>query len=75
MSRLFLNNFKTNNKIINQGECIYRMAIQNKICKDCDKYTVCSWAKTIDKFDEEMVKNPINTIIEIKECPEFKDVK
>ena len=51
------------------------MAIQNKICKDCDKYTVCSWAKTIDKFDEEMVKNPINTIIEIKECPEFKDVK
>ena len=49
------------------------MAVENKICNDCDKSVVCQWAKIIDKFDEEVVKNPIQATIEIKDCPEFLD--
>lgn len=53
------------------------MAINNKICENCDKATVCSWATTLDKFDEEVATNKayIPVEIEIKECPEFKEVK
>ncbi len=50
------------------------MAVENKICSDCDKSVVCAWAKTIDKFDEEVVKNPIQATIEILECPEYLNV-
>lgn len=50
------------------------MAVENKICSDCDKSIVCAWAKTIDKFDGEVVKNPIQAIIEILECPEYLNV-
>ena len=50
------------------------MAVENKICNDCDKSIVCSWCKVIDKFDDEVVKNPIDVTIEIKDCPEFKEI-
>lgn len=50
------------------------MAVENKICEDCDKSLVCAWSKVIDKFDEEVVKNPIQATIEIKECPEYLNV-
>lgn len=51
------------------------MAIINKICSDCDKCVVCEWCKTINKFDEEVVKNPIQAEIEMKSCPEFREVE
>ena len=50
------------------------MAVENKICNDCDKSVVCQWVKIIDKFDEEVAKNPIQATIEIKECPEYLNV-
>ena len=50
------------------------LAGENKICNDCDKSVVCQWVKIIDKFDEEVVKNPIQATIEIKECPEYLNV-
>lgn len=50
------------------------MAIENKICINCNKYTVCKWSDTIDKFDEEVAKKPIEVLIEMKECPEYKEV-
>ena len=50
------------------------MAVENKICTDCDKSIVCSWCKVIYKFDDEVVKNPIDATIEIKDCPEFKEI-
>jgi hypothetical protein len=51
------------------------MAVVNKICSNCNKSLVCAWCKVIDKFDDEVSKNPINTVIEIKECPEFDEVR
>jgi hypothetical protein len=51
------------------------MAVTNKICADCDKSLVCAWCKVIDKFDDEIAKNPINTVINITECPEFSATK
>jgi hypothetical protein len=51
------------------------MAVINKICMDCDKSTVCQWATIIDKFDDEVAKKPIGAVIEIKECPEYKDIQ
>lgn len=52
------------------------MAVENKICNDCSKSVVCSWYKSINKFDPECTKNnPIETVIEIKSCPEFDEVK
>lgn len=50
------------------------MSVVNKICNDCDKSTVCNWCTTINKFDDEIAKNPIGATIEIKNCPEFKEV-
>jgi hypothetical protein len=52
------------------------MAVENKICNDCSKSVVCSWYKTINKFDPDCTKNNvIETVIEIKDCPEFDEVK
>ena len=51
------------------------MAVVNRKCADCTKYMVCLWSKTIDKFDNEVAKNPIGVEIEILSCPEFEEVK
>lgn len=51
------------------------MAVENKKCLDCKKSLVCSWSKIIDKFDDEVTKNPIGTVIDIKECPEFEEIQ
>lgn len=41
------------------------MSVLNKICMDCDKSTVCQWATTIDKFDDDVAKKPIGAVIVI----------
>lgn len=50
------------------------MSVQNRRCADCTKGLVCSWSKVIDKFDEDVAKFPIGTVINIVECPEFAEV-
>jgi len=54
---------------------INNMAVENRKCLDCKKSLVCSWSKIIDKFDDEVAKNPIGTVIDIKECPEFEEIQ
>lgn len=52
------------------------MAIEKKLCTNCDKSTVCEWYKTINKFDDELAgKKLIPVLIEMKECPEYKEVE
>ena len=50
------------------------MVIDRK-CQDCRKGLVCSWSKVIDKFDDEVAKMPIGTVIKIQNCPEFEEVE
>ena len=38
------------------------MAVENKICNDCDKSIVCSWCKIIDKFDDEVTSDDLKKI-------------
>lgn len=50
------------------------MVIDRK-CQDCRKGLVCSWSKVIDKFDDEVAKMPIGTVVKIQNCPEFEEVE
>lgn len=47
--------------------------INNYICENCDKEIVCSWRDVLNKFNDEN-KKYIPVVIEIKQCPEFKEV-
>ena len=50
--------------------------INNHLCLDCSKVTVCSWGKTITKnFDNENSKTAFGMSITIDECHEFDEVE
>ncbi len=50
----------------------FYLMIENYICLNCKKFTICKWVNVIDKFDEEK-KNPVGVTIEIKNCVEFEE--
>jgi hypothetical protein len=48
--------------------------VNNFICKECEKFTVCSWSDQILKFDSEQ-KRFIPVDLTLNKCPEFKEVE
>lgn len=46
------------------------MAVENNICLDCRKSTVCKIADKLHAFVDD-VKTPLGVDIEIKKCKEF----
>lgn len=56
---------------------MFKIAIENKKCQDCDKSNCCKWVDTLNKFDEEIAsaKAYIPVEIDMKNCPEFKEVE